>query len=86
MITANPGLDELKGVIRKVPHYPVAAKDVTRLAESSGADHEVVEFYRSFPDDTVFEDKEDLLVRTEAIEAMARDDQPREIYRAPEED
>lgn len=86
MITANPSINDLLSFIRKVPRYPISAKDVAQLAKDKGADSEVVEFYESFPDRAVFDDKDDLVTRTESIEVMARDDQPREFLTSPEED
>lgn len=86
MITASPRLDDLLSFIRKVPRYPISAGEVAHLAENKGEDREVVKFYRSFPEEEIFSDKEDLVTRTESIEVMARDEQPREFYTAPEED
>lgn len=86
MITANPSINDLLLFIRKIPKYPISAKDVAQLAKDKGADSEVVEFYESFPDRAVFDNKEDLVTRTESIEVMARDDQPHEILTSPEED
>lgn len=86
MIAASPRLDDLMSFIRKVPNFPISAGDVARIAKDGGADSEVVKFYQAFPDNAVFDDQDDLLVRTESIEIMNRDEQPKEILTAPEED
>lgn len=86
MITVAAQINDLLSFIKKVPDYPISASDLTRLAQEKGVQEEVIEFYKTFPDRTEFKDKEDLVVRTESLEAMSRDDQPREYFNAPEED
>ena len=86
MIAASPHINDLLSFIKKVPHYPISAPEVTRIAKDKGADKDVIEFYGSFPDRAVFSDKEDLVVRTESLEILSRDDQPQEFFNAPEED
>lgn len=86
MMSSNPELNDLLKFIKKVPRYPISAGEVTQYAKEKGAHDDVINFYRSFPDHEIFSDKEDLVVRSESIEIMQRDEQPREFYRAPEED
>jgi hypothetical protein len=69
-----------------VPRFPITVKHLVELARRKNAADAAVDFYRSFPDDGIFEDKDDLLARTESVEILRHQSAPREEMRAPEED
>lgn len=82
----QPHLSELRSLIDKVPTYPITAGGLVKLAISEGSAKEIVDFYRAFPPDEIFNDKDDLLARTEAVEILHHQEAPAEKLRAPEED
>jgi hypothetical protein len=79
-------MPKLRGFIHQVEDFPISAGELVKLAEKSSTGRSVVAFYRSFPDELVFPDKEDLLARSEQVGLLNSEDQPREEFRAPEED
>jgi hypothetical protein len=85
-LTAQPSLNELYGLINKVPRYPLSIQRLLRLAKEVGAPKEVVSFYKVFADDQVFDNEDDLAGRTEQIQIMLSEDLPTEVQLIPEED
>jgi hypothetical protein len=85
MLAAQPSLNELYNFIQKVPKYPLSVQRLLKLASDTGASKDVVNFYRCFAKDQVFDNEEDLAGRTEQIEIMRREDMPEEQQIAPEE-
>lgn len=85
MLTAQPSLNQLYGLIDKVPRYPLSIQRLLSLARELGAPKEVVSFYKVFADDQVFDSEDDLAGRTEQIQIMLSDDMPRETQVVPEE-
>lgn len=79
-----PSIDELHDLIDSVPRYPVSSAELTSLATREGAGRRVIDFYRAFPADQIFYDKDDLVSRSEAIEIMNEDEQPFEQLRSPQ--
>ena len=86
IVKQQPLLTDLHGVIDAVPRFPITVRQLVELARRKNAPGAAVDFYKSFPDDGVFEDKDDLLSRTESIEILRHQSAPREEMRAPEED
>lgn len=84
-LAVQPSLGELYGLIHKVPKYPMSVKRLLKLASEVGASKEVVNFYKIFAKDQVFEDEEDLAGRTEQIEIMRREEMPEEELVAAED-
>lgn len=89
MITADklPTLSQIYDLIEAVPHYPVTAGELVRLAKRKGADQRVIDFYRSFLPDVRFDSADDLAARSEALEIMKEEEinQPYEVIRSPQE-
>jgi len=85
MLAAQPSLNELYGFINKVPRYPLSIQRLLKLAADTGASKEVVNFYRIFAKDQVFDNEDDLAGRTEQIQIMRREEMPIEAEVAPEE-
>jgi hypothetical protein len=85
MLAAQPSLNELYNFIQKVPKYPLSVQRLLKLASDTGASRGVVDFYKGFAEDQVFDNEEDLAGRTEQIEIMRREDMPEEQQIAPEE-
>lgn len=87
MLSAQPKLADLRALINKIDDFPVSAREVTNIAIRSGAKRAVVDFYRAFPRDTVFDDQEELTARSEQVEMLNEEsDQPPEILTSAEED
>lgn len=80
MIAATSQLqaNDLRHLIKAVPEYPISAKKVVSIANRKKLSSEVIDFYRAFPDTAVFEDEDDMVVRTETIEMLRSEPQPNE--------
>ena len=86
LLEEQPTLTDLHSLINKVPAYPITIKQLIDLAEQNHMPRPVVDFYRAFPEDETFEDKDDLLSRTESVEMLHHQTAPAEEMHAPEED
>ncbi len=86
LLEDQPSLTDLHALIAKVSNYPITAKQLVELAAQNQLPKAVIDFYRAFPADEVFKDKEDLLARTESVEMLRHQSAPREEMHAPEED
>lgn len=88
MLRVKPDLSQLHSLIDSVSEFPITSEELVELAFEENAPSSVIDFYRSFPSDEVFEDKEDLTARSEHLALMHDQghDQPREYWLAPEED
>ena len=82
----QPSLSELMTLIDKVPKYPISVKQLIDLATLKKTSKKVIDFYKTFPENEVFEDEEDLVARTEQVELMHEEDQPKESLVSSEED
>ncbi|HET9850459.1 MAG TPA: hypothetical protein VFP35_02430 [Candidatus Saccharimonadales bacterium] len=71
-------LTDLQHLIDKVDDYPISARQLTGLAKKEGAGSEIVDFYKAFPDNACFTNREDLLARTEQVEIMETESPPAE--------
>lgn len=82
-----PTIEELQDFTDSVDTYPVSAGALVKLATAEGAGRRVIDFYRSFPEDQVFIDKDDLASRSEQVQIMSTEEleQPWEIQRSPQE-
>lgn len=81
-------LDELHGFAGTVRTFPVSVRQLLVLAHRTKAPRSVINFYQTFDGDHVFNDKDDLISRTEQVEILRQesDEMPPEEERAPEED
>lgn len=87
MLKVQPRLTDLKTLVAKVDTFPVTTEELVYIAHDKSSHSDVIEFYKTFPADEIFESKEDLLARTEQVALMNQDhDQPKELWLAPEED
>ncbi|HSX17925.1 MAG TPA: hypothetical protein VLE51_01035 [Candidatus Saccharimonadales bacterium] len=83
LLEDQPTLTDLHSLITKVPSYPITVKQLTDLALQKRAPKTVLDFYHAFPDDQVFEDKDDLLSRTDNVEMLQHHTGPvEEMYAA----
>ena len=82
----QPMLTDLHHLIDEVPDYPITAGQLVGLAEEKPSPQAVIDFYKSFPKDEIFEDKFDLLARTDQVETLHHQSAPLEEMHAPEED
>jgi hypothetical protein len=87
-LVARPALSELYDFIAKVDSYPISVNQVIDLAGRARAPKPIVDFYKSFGRHQVFDDKEDLLSRSEQVDIMRQEerDMPRDDLSVPEED
>jgi len=86
MLDVHPQLSDLQIFIKKVPGYPVSAEQLVNLAVKEKADPQVIQFYKAFPPDEVFSDRDDLVARSENIGILHEENPPEEVLTAPEED
>ena len=86
-ISELPSIDELHDLIEGVHAFPVSAASLADLAIAEGAGRRVVDFYRCFPDDQLFANRDDLIARSEQVQMMSAEEteQPWEIQRSPQE-
>ncbi|MBX4197598.1 hypothetical protein KW801_03540 [Candidatus Saccharibacteria bacterium] len=87
-LAAQPTMNQLYRLIDRVPRYPLSIQRLLKLARDTGAPAEVVNFYKTFAQDQVFDNKDDLAGRTEQLEIIQRDesDMPPEKPTVPVED
>ena len=87
LLAKQPRLTDVRGLASKVANFPISAKQLVELATDERFPKEVIDFYRAFPKNEVFQTEEDLLARTEQLEIMHSEaDQPAEIFTSAEED
>lgn len=65
LLDTQPDLTRIHALIAKVPAYPVSARQLIDLAHNGGFGKEVIDFYRTFPEDEIFSSKEALIMRTD---------------------
>lgn len=87
-VMARPALYELQDFIAKVESYPVSAGQLIDLARRLRAPQPVIDFYRSFGRNQLFDNQEDLLSRSEQVDIMRQEEQdmPKDDLNVPEED
>lgn len=86
LLQEHPSLTDLHTLITKVPGFPITVKQLVELAKKKRTPKAVVDFYKAFPEDEIFEDNDDLLSRTENLEILHHQTAPKEEMHAPEED
>jgi hypothetical protein len=79
-------LADIMSLTRQVPRYPISVKRLLELAKAQSFNKAVISFYKAFPENAVFTDKDDMLSRTEAIEIMQSQNPPPEDYVRGSED
>jgi hypothetical protein len=86
-LQGQPSLTQLNRLIEKVPSYPISVPDLLHLAKASKQPKEVLDFYKTFNRDQVFESPDDLQGRSEQVEVMRQEEKemPKEWEVAPEE-
>ena len=86
MVKNSPKLSDLLSLIRKVPHYPVNAREIVDIAKEHRVSPEVIDFYKDIRGNVVFEDQDDLVATSEQLKFMRQEEHPKEYFSAPEED
>jgi len=71
-------LTDMRSLINQVPRYPISVKRLLELANQRRINREVIRFYKAFPDNVVFTDKDDLDAKTEAVQIMQSENPPAE--------
>jgi hypothetical protein len=87
-LAIQPKLIDLYRFIDKVNRYPVSVGQLLNLARQQRAPKAVIDFYKSFDQDQVFRDEDELTGRSEQVDIMRQEeaDMPREDLLVPEED
>ncbi len=87
-LLARPALADLYGLISKVDAYPVSVDELVELARKVKAPRPIVEFYKSFGRLGKFDDRDELISRSEQVDIMrqAEKDMPDDRLIVPEED
>jgi hypothetical protein len=87
-LVSQPSMNQLYRLIDRVPRYPLSVQKLLKLALDTGAPDEVVNFYKKFASDQVFDSQDDLAGRSEQLEIMRHDksDMPHEEPAVPVED
>ncbi len=70
----QPSLSDIERLIAQVPLFPYFVKQLIELAHEEHFPDEVVNFYKKFPKDEIFEDAEDLMVRTEQVQMIRHEE------------
>ena len=86
LLEDQPTLTDLHSLINEVPSYPITVRQLIELAIRKHFPKPVVDFYRTFPEDEIFQDKDNLLSTTESVEMLHHQTAPMEEMHAPEED
>lgn len=86
-LTIKPPLDDLYKLIDKVPRYPLNNRQLVEFASKIRAPKEVINFYRTFNEARVYEDRNELMTLSEQIDLLRREEaeMPPEIERGPED-
>ncbi len=74
LLHSQPTLTDLEALAAKVPAFAFSVKQLINLAREEHFPEEVINFYKTFPKDEVFEDIEDLIARTEQVEMMQHEE------------
>ena len=63
LLRNQPTLADIEALVKRVPHFPYSVKQLLDLAHEEHFPESVIRFYKTFPNDEVFEDAEDLVVQ-----------------------
>lgn len=87
ILEEQPQLAKLHALVGRVRNYPITAAHVVNLAVRTHASQDVVEFYKAFPPDEIFSNRDDLLTRSEQVELFEEqlEDEPEEFFRSSQD-
>lgn len=71
-------LTDIHDFISQIPSFPISVAGLIEIGYKKRVDQEVISFYKAFPENVVFKDKEDLVASTEIIQIMHTEDSPAE--------
>ncbi|MDB5160749.1 MAG: hypothetical protein JWO96_129 [Candidatus Saccharibacteria bacterium] len=78
LLATHPQLSDLHRLIDEIPRYPISAHKLRVVARRKKFAPEVIDFYKLFPGDQVFKNKDDIIARTEVVEIMQTENPPAE--------
>lgn len=83
----SPPLEDIYNFISKVPKYPISVSKLIDLARETKTPKEVLDFYRTFNRNLVFQDEDHLIGNSEQVDIMREEGMymPKEEERSPEE-
>jgi hypothetical protein len=83
----RPPVADLYALIDKVSDFPITNRQLLELASKTKAPKEVKDFYRTFSDNRVFENRDELAATSEQVDILRQEEpeMPAEIERGPEE-
>jgi hypothetical protein len=84
-VDSQPKLTDLQKLISQIPKYPISVHRLIELASRKRVRPEVINFYREFPDDEIFNNKDDIEARTEQVEILQHENPPEEFFRGFED-
>jgi hypothetical protein len=86
-LAIHPALNDLYQLIDKVPEFPLSNRQLVDFASKARAPKLVVDFYRTFDDNRVYDSREELANISEQVDIMRQEEagMPREIEPGPEE-
>lgn len=85
LLEEQPTLTDLHSLISKVPAFPINTHDLVELASKYRFPKTVIDFYKAFKPDQVFQDRDDLATKTESLEILHHETAPMEEMRASED-
>ena len=88
MVTASHQIrnTDIKYLVNAVPRYPISVKSLIDLANRNKLSRDVINFYRDFPDNAIFDDADDIVARTEQVDMLRNENPPLEdIVRGAED-
>lgn len=86
LLEDQPTLTDLHRLISNVPSYPITIGQLVDLAIQKHAPKPVIEFYKAFPDDEIFANRDDLMSTTDSVEMLRHQTAPEEEMHSSEED
>lgn len=88
LILNQPAIADIEALVTRIPRFPFSVRQLIRLAREHHFTEEVINFFKIFPSDEVFEDADDLITRVEQVEMMREEEahQPQDSWLVPEED
>ncbi len=84
LLEDQPTLTDLHQLIREVRDYPINVRELIELAQRVDAPRTVIDFYRTFPEDEIFLDEDDLMATTDNVELLRHQEELSRQYADPE--
>lgn len=70
-----PRAKSIQRLVKVSGPFPATAKAISQIARQKGLDRDTLHFLELFPEDEVFEDREDLSTRSEELIFLIKEEQ-----------